>query len=707
MPQGRRHARARASVALIALILTAAPAIGRASTGVTIEVLSNRADLVSGGDALVAVDAPSSDGLAVTLNGADVTGAFAERDGRLKAVVTGLQLGDNDLRATLGDGSGARITITNHEQNGPVLSGPQIQPWSCASGALNAHCDRPAKYTWYYKPANGSGLSTFDPATPPAPANVANTTTDQGKTVPFVVRLETGAIDRDEYRIAVLATPGHDYSGVNPPEAYNHKLVITHGASCDTGYAAGAAPDVLNETALGRGFAVMSNALDNAGHNCNIVTQGESLIMSKERVVETVGEIRYTIGSGCSGGSLVQQQLANAYPGLYQGLLPQCSYPDAWSSAMQYIDYDLTLQYLKDPTKWAPGVTWDPASIGFVIGHPNMANPVTFTTAIPNSGKPNRSCPGVAAANVWSPTNPNGVRCTLYDYMINVFGPQGPSSAHPTWAASPWDNTGVQYGVKSFLAGKLTFHQFIDVNAKIGGLNDQGAYVQARNAATEAAVSAVYRSGGVDQANNLDKVAIIDLRGPDPGAFHDVYRTYAIRARLEREHGTAANQVLWRGFVALLGDVNYVTEGIIAMDGWLAKVEADHRDVPLAQKLIEDRDVPDRCTNGAGVELPSAVCDAVVQTYTTPRIEAGMPFTDDVMKCQLKPLHPSDYYPIIFTADQWTQMKHAFPNGTCDYSKPGQYQQDTVAWQTYQDAAGNVIYGGTPLPPAPLSEPVG
>ena len=81
----------------------------------------------------------------------------------------------------------------------------------------------------------------------------------------------------------------------------------------------------LLEDVLGAGYVVMSHALDNAGHNCNIATQAESLIMTKERVVEQYGELRYTIGSGCSGGSLVQQQVANAYPGVYQGLVTTCS----------------------------------------------------------------------------------------------------------------------------------------------------------------------------------------------------------------------------------------------------------------------------------------------------------------------------------------------------------------------------------------------
>ena len=77
---------------------------------------------------------------------------------------------------------------------------------------------------------------------------------------------------------------------------------------------------------LGGGFIVMSHALDHAGHNCNLLTQAESLVMTKEYAIDHYGTVRWTIGSGCSGGSLVQQQVANAYPGVYQGITPQCSF---------------------------------------------------------------------------------------------------------------------------------------------------------------------------------------------------------------------------------------------------------------------------------------------------------------------------------------------------------------------------------------------
>ena len=129
----------------------------------------------------------------------------------------------------------------------------------------------------------------------------------------------------------------------------------------------GVVPDQLAPssptTALGRGFAVMSTALNNTGHNCNIATQAESLMMAKERIVEQYGEIRYTIGTGCSGGSLAQQQVANAYPGIYQGILPQCSYPDALSTGAQFADYHLLRVYFEDVAGSAAAL-WLPTQMG-------------------------------------------------------------------------------------------------------------------------------------------------------------------------------------------------------------------------------------------------------------------------------------------------------------------------------------------------------
>src|SRR3546814_20197294 len=59
------------------------------------------------------------------------------------------------------------------------------------------------------------------------------------------------------------------------------------------------------------------------------------------------------------------------------------------------------------------------------------------------------------------------------------------------------------------------------------------------------ALANAYRTGLINEANNLDRTAIIDCRGPDPGLFHDAYRAFAVRARLDREPGSHDNQLIW------------------------------------------------------------------------------------------------------------------------------------------------------------------
>jgi hypothetical protein len=703
-----------AAVMTIALAAHSSSATGLRKP-VQLKVLSTRADLVSGGEALVQVVLPPrtpASRVKVRVGRRDVTSEFGLRpNGKLEGLVTGLANGSNVLTAKLPDGSGARLTIVNHPIGGPIFSGPQIQPWLCQAGAKDKQCDQPPTFAYYYLPAgtsdSGAGASgissdspfqSYDPNNPPPSTAIATTTTTDGVTVPFIIREETGYIDRDQYAIATLWQPGKPWAPWAPQRQYNGRLVITHGASCDTTYGTGTAPTVQDAKILGGGFIVMSTALDNAGHNCNILTQAESLVMTKEWVIDHYGEIRWTIGSGCSGGSLVQQQVANAYPGLYQGITPQCSFTDAWSSSMEYEDYYMLLNYWKTKDQLDG---WGPTQIQAVIEHPNPANPVTFTGVIPNSGIPTRSCPDVPASEVFNPaTNPHGVRCTLEDYMVNMFG-RDPTTGY---ANLPFSNRGIQYGLDALRTGAITPQQFADLNAHVGGLDNNGNFSAARIEGSDLAIRRAYADGGVDTASSLDNVAIIDLRGPDEGSFHDVYRTYALRDRLLQNFGTAANQVLWQGAVPLLGDTTFADASVFAMDGWLAKVNADHQNIPLSQKIIQDKPdtVADRCTNGSGTDVPAESCTETVVAYGTPRFGADEPKTDDVLKCQLKPLDRSSY-PVTFTDAQWKELEQAFPTGVCDYSKPGIGQGPTTPWLTYQNSAGQVVYGGRPLGAAPVS----
>jgi len=362
---------------------------------------------------------------------------------------------------------------------------------------------------------------------------------------------------------------------------------------------------------------------------------------------------------------------------------------------------------------------WTPLDIAAVEGHPNHVNAIVldslYWTALAD---PTNPCAGVTEAERYDPAaNPGGARCTLADYMVNVFGPRPQSAWGPQEQAigsgfvdPPLDNVGVQYGLEALQQGRISPAQFVDLNSKVGGGDIDINYTPERLEADQPALRNSYRTGAVNSANNLDRVAIIDLRGPDPGAFHDAYRTWAIRARLEREQGHFRNHVIWFGHAPLIGDPNYTTEGLVAMDRWLAAVEADRGNAPLEEKIVANRpdDIQDRCSQVPGIEqvdVPGIgrVCELPdVQTrYGTPRTVAGEGIETDNNKCALRPLRRSDYYPVSFTDAQWATLAETFSEGVCDWSVPGVDQRDAISWLTYQDDEGDVVYGGRRLGAAP------
>src|SRR4051794_14176183 len=720
--------RACALLAVLAFPTSAAAA----KPAITISVLSSpRADLVSGGDALVRIGGvKSTKKLRVTVRGKNRSKAFSRAaNGKVQGLVTHLKVGKSTIVAKAGKRA-AKLVVTNHPKGGPLFSGPQLQPWKCQATAKDAQCNEPATFTYVYKSTDGSsGLKDYDPKNPPS--DVGDTTTDQGVTVPFIVRIESGYVDRDRYKIAALFQPGKKWSAASPQKQFNHKLLITHGAGCGADHQVAGPPSVTDsaplaaagasaaETGLGRGFAVMSNALDNAGHNCNVASEAEALLMTKERLIERYGTLRYTIGTGCSGGSLAEQWISNAYPGIYQGILPTCSFPDAWGTASQFLDYHQSLRYFMDPSLWGPGVAWTPQQMADVQGHISIANSQVSDNAQWHVVIPTDPCKGVTDEQRYEPnTNPGGVRCTIQDAAINVLGPRPESVWTPQekqvgkgWAGVPTDNVGVQYGLKALQGAKITPAQFVDLNQKMGGISLVDAkYRPERLKADQPTLAYAYRTGMINEATNLDRTAIIDCRGPDPGAFHDAYRAFAMRARLDRAHGNHNNQLIWEGPAVIIGDTSCEVNSFDAMDKWLAAVEKDKAKGSVAQKIARDKpaDATDRCYDGAGHMVSGDLCgEAVVPIYGTPRTVAGDAISTDTNKCQLKPLNRADNYgPIPFTDDQWAALQQLFQGGVCDFSKRGVDQQGAIPWLTYQNAKGKVVYGGKPMGAAPHSRRV-
>lgn len=701
-----------------ALILAAglsAPADAEPAS-ITLTTTSNRADLISGDNALVeAVLAPGTDPakVHVEVDGRDVTSEFAVRpDGRFAGVVDGLGIGENKLVARGPRGAYADLTITNHPLAGPIFSGPQIQPWYCLPGAEDDQCSRPTTFSYQYKSTITGQFTSYDPENPPPDALVAATTTDQGETVPYIVRLETGTMDRSQYRIAVLATAGEEWTRWEGPAAWNHKVYVPHGAGCGMGHSEGQAPEVLLDIALRRGFAVLSTALEHNTENCNVVVQAESVMMAKEHLIESYGDIRYLFGTGCSGGSIAQLQMANAYPGLYDGLTVGCTYPDAL--ILDLLDCTALLRYFDDPSRWAPGVVWTEAHQAAASGQAStsvcrswvQAPGTNFARMYDPRQGVDCDIPDKEPARVYDPeTNPGGVRCSFQDYLVNIFGTRPPERWGPIeqaidagFANRPYDNVGLQYGLRALQAGEITPAQFADLNAKIGAVDIDYGRQAARVEADPNALTAAYRSGVLNEANNLDLVPIIDM--PIPGdryEIHDNYKSWALRARLDAANGHHDNHVIWYG----PGEDGMATglpdneQAFTFMDRWLSAIEADHRDLPREQKVVGNRpaELQDRC------DLPdSDTCNALFGPAGNPRWAAGNDIRNDIIKCRLQPLRQRDYYPVQFTDEQWSKLGKAFPGGVCDWAQPGVGQQHTVAWQTYSGGPG-----GEPMGPPPVS----
>ena len=74
---------------------------------------------------------------------------------------------------------------------------------------------------------------------------------------------------------------------------------------------------------------VVDHSLTDSLYNSNRVLVAETVMMMKEHIVDNYGEVKYTLGNGCSGGSIQQNTTSSIYPGLLDGIQPSCDYPDS------------------------------------------------------------------------------------------------------------------------------------------------------------------------------------------------------------------------------------------------------------------------------------------------------------------------------------------------------------------------------------------
>ncbi|GAC1579318.1 MAG: DUF6351 family protein [Candidatus Dormibacteria bacterium] len=716
-----------------------APAVAQAAQlrpggDVVIKVLSNRADLVSGGDALVQVLLPAgvaASAAKVDVDGRDVTNSLAAgrmaglmsgipprnnlgvdlRANSLLGVVSGLKVGTNVLSATLPDGYGARIVITNHPIGGPVFAGPQAQPWICTTNsnglgnATDSQCNAPTTFTYMYKNTATGQFSAYDPSSPPPGPMIATTTTDQGHTVPYIVRDERGTIDRGIYDVAVLFDPSKPWVPWAPQAGWNHKLGFKFGGGCAPGHSQQTAQNPLDDMFLSRGYMVGVSSIDVNGNSCNPTTSAESLMMIKERIAESYGPIRFTMGDGCSGGAEQQHSIAEQYPGLLDGIRPECTFPDLWTIAIwEKHDCAVLMNYFDNisPALWA-----NPLDRGAVIGGALTPGICAETAGLGGAAQdwdPAGSGCGLPAGSQYNATsNPRGARCTLQDYNVNALGVR----ASDGYANRPIDHVGLQWGLKALQAGQITVAQFVDLNRQVGDTDVNFVWQKGRASGDIPGIQRMYTADELTYGANLAKVPEIEARGDDTFDEHSNVMHEIVRARLDAAVGSHASNVYWaESTVGAFGlpSPPLHTLTFTVMDQWLTMIEADSSTDPIEVKVVRDKPAAavDSCYSGASL-APQSACDAVHTTNLLPVQVAGEPKSAMVLKCQLKPLSKADYPGITFSDTQWADLQAAFPSGVCDWSKPGVAEQPPVGdWLTFASAVG-----GVPLGAAPVSVPFG
>ncbi|MCK2217548.1 DUF6351 family protein [Actinomadura sp. ATCC 31491] len=702
--------------------LTPAPAYAAGGGALALEVLSSRPDQVSGGDALVRVRHPKGVRVSVSRDGVDVSAAFTETADGLTGLVTGLRPGRNTITATAGP-LRRTLSVRDFPIEGPIFSGPHQYPFLCktergglgppvadnqdgqgmrTAGGWSRDCFAPTVTDRLYRSTDG----TYKPMPAERPADLATTTTLDGRTVDFVVRRERGVINRFLYSIAMLED---GWTG-RAIYRFDGGVAIGH----DQGTLGGGA---LDPYGLGKGYAILYSSGTRTSTHYNLILGGETALMVKERFIERYGPPLYTVGVGGSGGAIQQYIYGQNYGDrVIDAAIPQYSYPDMVTQTIHVGDCELLERYMDQNPRWA---RWDDrtALIGMNASD-TVANPYTGR---PGSDECVNGWRGLTPLTMnpkwtsnndpeWALMDPPGVKDTVqwthWDDVRTVYGVD-----ERGYARSTWDNVGVQYGLRSLVAGVITPAEFLDVNAKAGSWKEQPDMTQegcpfvraacpgdldpwsARNmnlgdpaprrAGDPVAISNVERSGLVFRGA-ID-LPVIDWRPylEDQLDMHNAHQSFASRQRMLDHDGRADNQVIW--FTDARPDgpkFDQTPEALQVMDQWMANLRrhpgrgvAGNRP-PLAV---------DRCFATDGTQLaagphvwdgvldrrPPGACTRRFPLYGTSRTVAGGPLEGGVYKCRLQPVGRAVarglYGSWRPTPEERARLEQIFPTGVCDY----------------------------------------
>lgn len=362
-------------------------------------------------------------------------------------------------------------------------------------------CSVEQQFRYYYRTAGGewSHVATMEEV---PREGLATTTTTEGQSVPMIVRVERGTLNRFIYSVAMLA-PRSEAHPRSPDRAlWNRRLLFSLQGGVAIGHTQGVWSEGagLYEAAVRQGYAVVSSTGLRTNTHYNLIRGGRTAELLKRHFVSTYGKPVYTIAVGGSGGAVQQYVYQQNHPGLFDGGVPQYSYPDMVTQTIHIGDCELLEHFFERTDAGNP--RWrDVKERTKVLGLNAEQSPVLPERARRQFNRLYElyTRAGVPTPRGWSGTdaipmtecrpgwfgltplalNPrvtnvqdvdkladdlSDVKWTHWADAREVYG------VDPTgWARQTWDNEGVQYGLRAFVDGNLSAEEFLRLNALVGG----------------------------------------------------------------------------------------------------------------------------------------------------------------------------------------------------------------------------------------------
>lgn len=596
--------------------------------------------------------------------------------------------------------------------------------------------------------------------------------------VPYLVRHERGVINRFIYSISMLVPADEvltgDPSGADLDESlWNDRLLFQFQGGVGIGHSQGAYDGEQGSRArairgepdrLSRGYAVIYSTATRTSDHYNLMVAGRTAEQVKDRFVARHGEPRYTVATGASGGAIMQHVVGQNHPDVLDAAIPQYSYPDMTTQTIHVGDCSLLERWMDldapaagdhtwrnwDTRRWLQGLYSEEGNLGGTARQfaqlVAAAEAAGYPGPLPPAPTGSSECleawlglaplamnPKYGSETNWNLLDPavvDAIEKTHWSDAREVYG----TDPETGYARVPWDNVGVQYGLRALQDGRITPEQFLDVNARAGSWKEPQDMVQEgfpfvgsandlftgaqtfdpwsmrnirlspgddadgnpipapRRAGDQVAIANVYASGMVAMGAPERPIPTIDVRPYLEHVYdmHNSHQSFAMRQRLLDGQGHADNQVIWFLDTDERGDSDAELPiydlAFDTIEAWISNLEATPTAAPGD---VRPDDAEDRCfdttgddiARGAGVwdgildDGPAGPCTEAFPVYSTSRIEAGGPITGDVYKCRTMSVatavHEGLYGAWEPTAAEVGRLEAIHPDGVCDYALRG------------------------------------